>query len=248
MAKERMLNTRIWSDNWMSQLDPIEKLLFLYFLTNSYTNISGIYEMPVKIAAVETGIDPTMIDKVLTRLHPKVITINGWVILPNFPKYQNLRSGDVVKGIQREFLCAPEQVQELAKRGGWGEGLGIVPTPTGDTKLNLTQLISEVKTSQEPFRVEKATDEDKEVKTRTKTDLTYRKVFELWSKYPLNWRANRTEIAAAKNILAEHSLEEAKNALAYAKEYAHEEKCPQILKPSDLDRKWINLQAFRDKR
>ena len=39
MAKERMINTRIWSDTWMSNLDPIEKLLFLYFLLTSHTRL-----------------------------------------------------------------------------------------------------------------------------------------------------------------------------------------------------------------
>ena len=60
-----MINTRIWSDTWVSGLDPLEKLLFLYFLTNTYTNISGIYELPMKVAAVETGIDPSMFEKML---------------------------------------------------------------------------------------------------------------------------------------------------------------------------------------
>lgn len=112
-----------------------------------------------------------------------------------------------------------------------------------EVRLGKDRLSSEAK-----LRVERVTKEDEEVTPRQKADLTYRKVFELWPKYPLNWRSNRTEIAAAKNILAEHSLEEASNALNYAKQNEHEEKCPQMLKPSDLDRKWINLQAFRDKR
>lgn len=119
----------------MSELDPIEKLLFLYFLTNSYTNISGIYELPMKVAAVETGIDPSMFAKILPRLEPKVIYKQGWVIMPNFPRYQNLKSKDVVLGIKREFDSVPERIQQEAVGGGWGEGLGIAP----DTKPNLTK-------------------------------------------------------------------------------------------------------------
>lgn len=115
-------------------------------------------------------------------------------------------------------------------------------------EAELNPVLTQSNTSEVELRVERVTKEDEEVTPRQKTDLTYRKVFELWPKYPLNWRSNRTEIAAAKNILAEHSLEEARNALNYAKQNEHEEKCPQMLKPSDLDRKWVNLQAFRDKR
>ena len=83
---------------------------------------------------------------------------------------------------------------------------------------------------------------------RKKADTTYRVVFDLWGKYPLNWRANRTEIAAAQNLLSEHGLEKCRVALAFFKENKERDMCPQILKPSDLDRKWVNLQAFRDKR
>ena len=67
MAKQRMINTKIWSDNYFEELDPTEKLLFLYFLTNIYTNICGIYEIPLKIIAVETGIDKEMVKKILQR-------------------------------------------------------------------------------------------------------------------------------------------------------------------------------------
>ena len=37
MAKTRIINTRFWIDDYTSNLDPIEKLLFLYFLTNTAT-------------------------------------------------------------------------------------------------------------------------------------------------------------------------------------------------------------------
>lgn len=84
-----------------------------------------------------------------------------------------------------------------------------------------------------------------EVEPRTRKDTTYLRVFELWGKYPLNWKQNRTEIAAGQNILAEHGLEKAANALRFAREHADVPNCPQILKPSDLDRKWVNLLAFK---
>lgn len=87
--------------------------------------------------------------------------------------------------------------------------------------------------------------EVEENKPRTRKDTTYLKVFELWGKYPLNWKQNRTEIAAGQNILAEHGLEKAANALRFAREHADVPDCPQILKPSDLDRKWVNLLAFK---
>jgi hypothetical protein len=82
---------------------------------------------------------------------------------------------------------------------------------------------------------------------KEKKDTTYLQVFALWGKYPLNWRQNTTEIQAAKNLLEEHGLEDCQDALKFYGKHKHEEKCPQILKPSDLDRKWVNLEAHADR-
>ena len=67
MAKNRLIDTIFWEDNYTANLDPIEKLLFLYFLTNSSTSICGIYQVTLKKIAVETGIDREMVEKILKR-------------------------------------------------------------------------------------------------------------------------------------------------------------------------------------
>ena len=88
MAKQRYINTKIWSDSWVSELDPIEKLLFLYILTNERTNIAGIYELPIKIMSIETGIEKQMIENILNRFKKdqRVEFLNGWIIIANFVK------------------------------------------------------------------------------------------------------------------------------------------------------------------
>lgn len=125
------------------------------------------------------------------------------------------------------------------------------PTPISDRHQRLSISVSnsesikgEVKTSQEEI-IEVREDQEKQV--RPKKDTSYRSVFSLWGKYPLNWNANTTEIKSAQNLLFEHGIEKIKVALAFYEKFRSEEWCPQILKPSDLDRKWVNLQAFRDK-
>lgn len=91
---------------------------------------------------------------------------------------------------------------------------------------------------------------DKETETSKpdRKDTSYLSVFALWGAgYPLNWRGNRTEIQSAKNILIEHDLEKAKVALEFYNENKGESWCPTIFSPTDLDRKWVKLQNFRDK-
>lgn len=165
-----MINTRVWNDTWVSKLDPIEKLLFVYFLTNSYTNISGIYELPLKIAAVETGIDPSMFEKMLPHLEPKVVYKHGWVILPNFPRYQNTENPKIMTGIQRELAGIPKEIHTLSIAYGY-------PIPLNLTKLNLSEV---------PLEVVKDEDEEKAPKKDTSAQKEYREL--------CGWLSQRTGV------------------------------------------------------
>lgn len=111
MAKIRVINTRFWIDDYTSNLDPIEKLVFLYFLTNPMTDICGIYEIPLKIIAVETGIDREMVLKILGRFErdDKIFYENGWVAIKNFKKHQTLNP-KVIIGIENGLSKAPKSL------------------------------------------------------------------------------------------------------------------------------------------
>ena len=67
MAKFRTVNTRFWSDGYIEGLDPSEKLLYLYLLTNPNTDICGIYELSLRDMAFHTGFDKDMLMKILGR-------------------------------------------------------------------------------------------------------------------------------------------------------------------------------------
>jgi len=111
MAKNRMINTRFWIDDYISNLDPVEKLLFLYCLTNPYTDICGIYEIPVKHIAMETGLDKDMVIKILKRFEDdhKIIYIKGWIGIVNFTKHQQ-KNPKVTIGIENGLKQAPKEL------------------------------------------------------------------------------------------------------------------------------------------
>jgi len=90
MSKERYLNTKFWDDNYIVDLDPIEKLLFIYFLTNPLTNIIGIYEITIRRIAFDTGIDQDMVLKILDRFERdnKIKYSQGYIVIKNFTKHQ----------------------------------------------------------------------------------------------------------------------------------------------------------------
>jgi len=113
LTKNRYVNTYFWDDRYISDCDPIEKLLFLYFLTNPLTHICGIYEIMLKRIALDTGIDKEMILKILARFEQdkKMKYSDGWIAIRNFAKHQK-HNPNIVKGIEAGFSKAPENLVE----------------------------------------------------------------------------------------------------------------------------------------
>lgn len=51
----RMICTKFWTDSKVRQLTPIEKLVFLYLITNPHAHLSGLYYLPLSLASEELG-------------------------------------------------------------------------------------------------------------------------------------------------------------------------------------------------
>lgn len=113
MAKQRYINTRFWDDGYISSLDPIEKLLFIYFLTNPLTEICGAYEIPLKRVALDTGIDRDMVQKILNRFadEDKIIYRDGWILVCNFIKHQSINP-KVTQGIESAVNRCPDWIKD----------------------------------------------------------------------------------------------------------------------------------------
>lgn len=111
MAKQRFINTRFWSDSFIVALTPIERYLFLYFLTNEHTSICGIYELPIRTIAFETGVREKLVTKVIERLNGKIYYVDGWVFVRNFERHQFARGNSKVKiGIANEKKSIPKEI------------------------------------------------------------------------------------------------------------------------------------------
>lgn len=166
-----MINTKFWDDAYTSSLDPIEKLLFLYFLTNTSTTICGIYEIPLKKIANETGIDKDMVEKVLTRFEKdhKIYFRNGWIGLVNFIKNQNQQSPKVKKGIEVEMLKAPETIKSLVLL----KGIDTLSHSNSNLNLNSTQSNTPILTIKKDGLIKRIYGEFGEVKV---TDVEYDKL------------------------------------------------------------------------
>lgn len=129
------------------------------------------------------------------------------------------------------------------KGGKEGHERGQTTTIKGARTAPHIDIYKDKINSETPFRVEKVTEKEE----RPKADTKYLDVYRLWGDFPLNWKNNKTELNAAKNLLVETDLSEMKKALALYEKHKSHPYCPTILKPSDLDRKWDNLLTFNKK-
>lgn len=113
MAKQRYVNTRFWDDGYIVSLDPTEKLLFLYLITNPLTEISGAYEIPLRRIAFDTGIDREMVLRILERFADadKIIYRDGWILICNFIKHQSVNP-KITKGIETAVKCCPDWIKD----------------------------------------------------------------------------------------------------------------------------------------
>lgn len=113
MSKQRLISTAFWKDTYIADLDPTEKLLFLYLLTNHQTNVAGIYELSLREMAFDTGIDKDMIVKILARFQKdgKLYYKNNWIALYNWIKHQ-ARNPKVAAGVERIIDDLPEWLRK----------------------------------------------------------------------------------------------------------------------------------------
>jgi len=101
MANYRQIHTQIWRDNWFLDLEPDEKLMFIYLFSNDSTNLAGLYEIHERVIQLETGLDKARIEEILKRFERegKVHYQDGVVWMVNMKKYHSNAGEKVQKNI-----------------------------------------------------------------------------------------------------------------------------------------------------
>lgn len=115
VSKYRYIDTKFWDDSYIIDLIPTEKLLFLYLLTSPLTNIAGIYEIALRRMIFDTGIGLEEIRNILQKFQndKKIYYIDGWIIICNFPKYQQCEKSPKIKdGIKAIIAILPSKIKE----------------------------------------------------------------------------------------------------------------------------------------
>lgn len=110
MANYRQIHTQIWRDNWFLDLEPDEKLLFIYLFSNDNSNLAGLYELHDRIIMLETGLDSSRIKEIVTKFESagKVFYRDGVVWIVNMQKYHSNAGEKVKKNIETIVMGIPD--------------------------------------------------------------------------------------------------------------------------------------------
>lgn len=110
MAGYRQIHTKIWKDEFFIDLDPVEKLLFIYLFSNELATITGMYSIPLRVISNETGIDKDTVRTTLDKFENagKIKRDDGILWVVNMQTY-NANPGPTVKTkIQRDLASIPD--------------------------------------------------------------------------------------------------------------------------------------------
>ena len=140
MATRRYIATSFWDDQWIQNLSPQEKLLYLYLLTNPLTNISGIYKISLKRICFDIGFDLNTVKNHLRLFEDeqKAFFIGEYIAIPAWPKYQNWKEKIKIRdGIISELQDLPEEVFASLKAIGYQFDLSLVEWVTSSIKQRI---------------------------------------------------------------------------------------------------------------
>jgi hypothetical protein len=264
MSKQRVVKDEMWDDDWFYELDPTEKLVWLFLLTNPRGNIAGIYKLNKKWAAQTVGLDFDVFNTILNRFvrDGKIIDDNSWIGLVNFHKHVAYRNASVAQGIVRlykEGTGCPQALYRL-----WLTLLNSTLLNLSDKEDKSSKIKSEIKQiiamgwnrigdDFEEGVVDYDGDGDlkEEKKPQTKkypNAPAVRKIFqEVLGKNEANWKINKNQLQACENLFTDKGLDKIRNALEFYLEVKDQEYCPTIDSPYDLDAKWPKLVRIKNK-
>lgn len=130
MATQRYISTSFWDDAWVQSIDPSEKLLYLYLMTNPLTNIAGIYKITDKRIHDDTGFNLDMIEKLMARFEKagKAHRAGEYIIIPTWPKHQKWREKTTINtGIRKIIEELPNSIRDKAIKVGYQYPIDTVP-------------------------------------------------------------------------------------------------------------------------
>jgi len=106
----RQIDTDFWNDEYIYYLNEREKLVFMFYFTNERVNMSGIYEMPDRLASYTLNLNKSELEEIKKKLESdrKYFFFKSWVFIPNNQKHSKYSTSKyVVKAFLNDFNKIP---------------------------------------------------------------------------------------------------------------------------------------------
>lgn len=132
MATQRYISTSFWDDAWIRSLRPIEKFIYMYLMTNTLTNIAGVYEITIDRICFDTGCDNKTIESALNnfKMSKKAYMFSNYIVLPTWPKHQKWETkGKIKDGIISILKKLPPDLLGFLKKIGYTYPIDTLPVP-----------------------------------------------------------------------------------------------------------------------
>ena len=157
MADYRVVKVSMWSqDEWFMDLPADGKLLWIYLFTNAHTSAAGIYKLPLRTLAFETGLPIERCSALLEQFEQdcKIAYRDSIVWVFKMRDHQANSSPKVKQGIVRDVVNLPDTV--LTKKYKLKYGMDTVSIPYSGQKTSGMDTVSigspEFATETDPIR------------------------------------------------------------------------------------------------
>ena len=113
--KARVINPRFWNDGYITELNPFEKLLFIFLITNEYVTMSGIYELPDKIICNVLSFERDAYLPIKNKFEAdrKFSFFNGWLYIVNNARYNSYTPApNIVTAFKKELAAIPKSIKD----------------------------------------------------------------------------------------------------------------------------------------
>jgi len=121
--KTRIIHTKFWEDSFVCNLDPLEKLIFLYLLTNQRVGLTGIYELPDKFIIFDLDIELEKLQSTKKKLQDegRIYFVDSYIAIRNASKYNDYSKGNdnQRKAFAKEITDLPEKVKNYLRTRGF---------------------------------------------------------------------------------------------------------------------------------
>lgn len=118
MAKNRLVDTAKWDDEWHRSIGIVGRGFFDYLMTNPLTNMAGIYAITLPRMAFDTGIDESELKKLLVKFESddkvyfEIVAGQSFIVMKNWLKHQKLNPKTAIN-VAEILNALPHQLRAI---------------------------------------------------------------------------------------------------------------------------------------